>query len=182
MPRLPSFSSLALSSLDSLFARISLRLTIVGIISSMLIYIPNYFFLQLLTAEQSARILISLGYPSFVENLGNAILLNNFEVTRECTGIQGIVPIAVFLSAMPGIRRTRKVLAVLSAGYTIYLANILRITLELAIYSSGILSWPLIHDEIGFGFSVASVVVTLFLAGRIVAPNGVQDLAKTLLR
>jgi exosortase/archaeosortase family protein len=135
-----------------------------------------------LTATLSARALTSLGYPSSIQYLGNAIFLNSFQVTRGCTGIEGIVPLAVFLIVIPGIGRARKFIAVVSAGSVMYLANIFRIVLELAMYSNGVVSWSVVHDDFGFVFSVASVVMILFLATRIIAPEGAQDFVKTLLR
>lgn len=181
MPRLSLFSSSALSEMEATLANISLRVITIGVISFLLVYFPNYFFLESVTAEQSSRILGMLGYPSSVHLLGSAILLNGFEVTRECTGIQAIVPIVMFFGSIRQVRNSRRFLAALCVGSLIYSENIIRIVLELALYSDKILPWSVIHDDFGFGFSVISVILSLFLAGKILWTDGVQDLMKTLI-
>jgi exosortase/archaeosortase family protein len=157
-----------------------LYLGLVTVISVLLVFVPNYFLLQIFTAENSVRILRSMGYPADVQLRGIYVLVNGFDLSRECTGVQGLMPISVFFGLMPGIRSTSRILVVSTAALSIYAMNLARIVIELAMYSRQLLPWFVIHDYFGFGFSVVSVVIVFFLVGRIISLNSLADLVKVL--
>jgi exosortase/archaeosortase family protein len=142
--------------------------------SAILVYEPNYFTLQLLTAQNSALILREIGYDIGVRVVGNSVTLGSFELTRECAAVQAIVPLSLAFAFMPRIPHSRRFLAMSGVLVGLYLANLARIVLELVMNAFAILPWYIIHDYFGFAFSVATVVLTIFLAGKLVDLNTID--------
>jgi len=133
-------------------------------LSLVLYYLPDYFFLEKMTADHSAALLNWIGIPatSWVSN--SRAFMNEFEIERMCTGVQVAVIFAGILVPFPGISWKRKAAAIGSVGVLVYLANIVRIALEVLLLYHGILPWSLAHYPTGLilgVFSVAFLVVAL---------------------
>ena len=181
MLRLPHFSLPTIRS--CLIMRRTIRfvayLALVAVLSLLLIYVPNYYSLQIWTAENVAGILRRVGYDVVIQIQGSDVLVNGFQLTRECTGVQALVSVSIFFALMPRVRKARRVLAVAAALLSLYIANLTRIVLELALYSHQLLPWSLIHDYFGFGFSVVAVIPILFLGSKITNSSGVDVITKS---
>jgi exosortase/archaeosortase family protein len=125
-------------------------------------YIPNYWFLENLTAQHSALVMNLVGMKASVWYQGNDVFVNQFDVQRMCTGVQVI---AVFLGIIVALPRTavkKKILAFSIITVSVYLANIGRIVLEIWFLYSGLLPWSLAHYPTGLLlgiFAVAFLVV-----------------------
>ncbi len=181
MPRLPHFSLTTIRSCMIMHRTIRLvaYLTLVAVLSLLLIYVPNYYSLQIWTAENVASILRSVGYDVAIQSQGSDVLVNGFQLTRECTGVQALVPVSIFFTLMPRVRKARRVLAVAAALLSLYVANLTRIVLELVLYSHQLLPWTLIHDYFGFGFSALAIIPILFLGSKITNSSGVDVITRS---
>ena len=176
MLRLPNFSFTRTPS-DALIhtlLRLTVYASIVVGLSAILVYEPNYFMLQLLTAQNSALILRAIGYNTGVNVAGNSVALGSFELTRECAAVQAFVPLSLAFAFMPRIRLSQRFLAASGIVVSMYLANLARIVLELAMNTYGILPWNIIHDYFGLAFSILTVVSIIFLAGRLTDLNTID--------
>jgi exosortase/archaeosortase family protein len=83
-----------------------------------------------------------------------------------CTGIQVTAVFVGLLVPLPRVSWKRKAIAIVSVGIFVYLANILRIALEVILLYKGILPWSLAHYPTGLilgVFSVALLVIVLDL-------------------
>jgi exosortase/archaeosortase family protein len=137
---------------------------VMAVLSAGFYYLPNYFFLEKITADHSAVLLNWIGIPavSFVKD-GRAFV-NEFEIERMCTGIQVTAIFAGILIPFPKIAWRKKAAAIASVAILIYFANIGRIALEVWLLYKGILPWYLAHYPTGVilgVFSVAFLVIVL---------------------
>ena len=181
MPRRPHFSLTTIRSYMIMHRtiRFGAYLALVAVMSLLLIYVPNYYSLQIWTAENVAAILRRVGYDAAVQIQGSDVLVNGFQLTRECTGVQALVPVSIFFALMPRVCKARRVLAVVAALSSLYFANLTRIVLELGLYSHQLLPWTIIHDYFGFGFSALAVIPILFLGSKITNSSGVDVITRS---
>lgn len=122
-----------------------------------LYFVPDYFFLEKLTAILSARILQAL-IPVTLHIENHAAYVNGIQIVRECTGIQVI---AVFTGLILPIRsswlKRVRTLAILSA--VLFLINALRIAIEILIFELKFVSWQIAH----VGLSVVLGIIGVYL-------------------
>jgi len=147
-------------------------LGITSIIALALYYIPNYFFLENITAQHSAMIMEMVGMKATVWYQDGNVFVNQFDVQRMCTGIQVI---AVFLGIIVALPRTaikKKVLAFGVIAISVYLANIGRIVLEIWLLYNGVLPWSLAHYPTGLILGVFAVAFLVVVADHFMPAIG----------
>jgi exosortase/archaeosortase family protein len=147
----------------------------VGIASSIavvLYYLPNYFFLEKLTAEHSAIVMNLVGMKATVWVQGGNVFLNEFEIQRMCTGVQVITVFLGILVALPRAAVKKRILAFAVVAASVYFANIGRIVLEIWLLYSGTLPWSLAHYPTGFILGVFSVAFLVVVADHFIPQIG----------
>ncbi len=165
---------LALSQREQIYA-VARFATIASIIAVGLYYIPNYFFLERLTADHSAILVHLMGIKASVWVQGNRVFLNEFEVERMCTGVQVITVFLGILVALPKVTIKKRALAFAVVATSVYFANIGRIALEIWLLYSGTLPWSLAHYPTGFILGIFSVAFLVVVADHFIPEIG--DLA-----
>ena len=154
-------------------------LAIASAIALVVYYIPNYWFLENLTAQHSALVMNMIGMKAWVWYQGNDVFVNQFDVQRMCTGVQVI---AVFLGIIVALPRTavkKKVLAFAIIAVSVYLANIGRIVLEIWLLYSGMLPWSLAHYPTGLVLGIFAVAFLVVVADHFMPAIG--DMAVSAL-
>jgi exosortase/archaeosortase family protein len=154
-------------------------LAIASTIALVVYYIPNYWFLENLTAQHSALVMNMVGMKASVWYQGNDVFVNQFDVQRMCTGVQVI---AVFLGLIVALPRTavrKKILAFAVIVVSVYLANIGRIVLEIWLLYSGVLPWSLAHYPTGLVLGVFAVAFLVVVADHFMPAIG--DMAVSVL-
>jgi len=154
-------------------------LGVTSVIALAAYYIPNYWFLENWTAQQSAIVMNLVGMKASVWYQGTNVYVNQFEVERMCTGVQVI---AVFLGIVVALPRTalkKKILAFGMITVSVYLANIGRIVLEIWLLYSGLLPWSLAHYPTGLILGVFAVAFLVVMADHFMPAIG--DMAVTAL-
>ena len=154
-------------------------LGVTSVIALAAYYIPNYWFLENWTAQQSAIVMNLVGMKASVWYQGTNVYVNQFEVERMCTGVQVI---AVFLGIVVALPRTalkKKILAFGIITVSVYLANIGRIVLEIWLLYSGLLPWSLAHYPTGLILGVFAVAFLVVMADHFMPAIG--DMAVTAL-
>jgi exosortase/archaeosortase family protein len=150
-------------------------LRFVGIASAIAIslyYLPDYFFLEKITAEHSAILMGLMGIQATVWTDGSRVFLNQFEIERMCTGVQVITVFLGILVALPKAPIRRRILALGTVAVSVYFANIARIALEIWLLYSGILPWSLAHYPTGLILGVFSVAFLVIVADRFIPEVG----------
>ena len=147
----------------------------VGIASSIavaLYYLPNYFFLEKLTADNSAVLMGLIGIKATVWVQGSRVFLNQFEIERMCTGVQVITVFLGILVALPKASIRKRIMAFAVVAASVYFANIARIAFEIWLLYSGTLPWSLAHYPTGLILGVFSVAFLIIVADRFIPEIG----------
>ncbi len=150
-------------------------LGITSLIALAVYYLPNYFFLEKVTAEHSAILMQIIGIQSTVWYQGDRVFLNQFEILRMCTGMQVIAVFLGIIIAMPKVALKKRLIAFGVVAVSIYLANIGRIALEIWLLYSGMLPWSLAHYPTGLILGVFAVAFLIVVADHFIPEIG--DLA-----
>jgi len=145
---------------------------IASALSAGVYYLPDYFILEKITAGHSAALLNWIGIPAWSWVEGGRAFVNQFEIERMCTGVQVVAVFAGILIPLPRIGYRRKAIAIASVAILVYVANILRIALEILLLYKGILPWSLAHYPTGLILGVFSVVLLVILLDRFIPEVG----------
>jgi exosortase/archaeosortase family protein len=135
-------------------------------------YLPNYWFLENWTAQQSAIVMNMVGMKAAVWYQGTDVFVNQFDVQRMCTGVQVIAVFLGIIVALPRTALKKKILAFAIVALSVYLANIGRIVLEIWLLYSGTLPWSLAHYPTGLILGVFAVAFLVVLADHFMPAIG----------
>jgi len=147
-------------------------LGITSAIALALYYIPNYWFLENLTAQHSALVMNMIGMKATVWYQGSEVYVNQFDVQRMCTGVQVITVFLGIIVALPKTALKKKILAFGIIAISVYLANIGRIVLEIWLLYSGTLPWSLAHYPTGLILGVFAVAFLVVVADHFMPAIG----------
>jgi len=150
-------------------------LGITSVIALAVYYIPNYWFLENWTAQQSAMVMNFVGMKATVWYQGNDVFVNQFDVQRMCTGVQVIAVFLGIIIALPRTSLLKRALAFVTISISVYLANIGRIVLEIWFLYSGLLPWSLAHYPTGLILGIFAVAFLVVVADLFMPALG--DLA-----
>ncbi len=151
--------------------RLVLYLCIAIIVTVLVYFLPQPFFLAIPTAYVSAVLLTWLGVPSVVQLdwMQNAVYVyvlgfQQYQIVRECTGIQVIAVFAGLILPLPRGTWSRKSLALLVVTIMLFVANVLRVVYEIWLVFWGILPWELAHYPMSFILGVLGVFILCIVA------------------
>jgi exosortase/archaeosortase family protein len=148
---------------------------IASIVALAVYYVPNYFLLEKVIAENSAVVMGFIGIKATVWYLGNRVFLNQFEIQRMCTGVQVVAVFLGIIVAIPKVALKKRALALATVAVTIYFANLGRIAFEIWMLYNGILPWSLAHYPTGLILGVFAVAFLIVVADHFIPQIG--DLA-----
>jgi exosortase/archaeosortase family protein len=145
---------------------------IIAITITLLVYfLPQPFFLAIPTAVVSASMLAMMGIPSvaLVDWINQAVYVSvlgfqQYQIVRECTGIQVIAVFMGLILPLPRGTWTRKTIAVIVVTVILFIANVLRVVFEIWLVYLGILPWELAHYPMSFVLGVVGVFVLCIVA------------------
>jgi len=102
-------------------------------------YVPDYYFLEVAVAEPSSAVLSIVGVQAPVHFARGVVLVGNYSVARECTGIQVMAVFLGLILPLPGVSWRRKLLSLGLLFSLLYVANLFRVALEYYLVNTGIL-------------------------------------------
>lgn len=143
-----------------------------AVISSAIYYVPDYSWLEYATAFSSEWVLRIIGISAAVTRTPTGFWLNEFLVDKPCTGIQVIATLAGVLIPLPRLAWSRKILGLVLVAIGVYLANIIRIVIQLWVYYAGLFDWTAIHGPGGIILGIVSVASLVILLDRFVPEFG----------
>ena len=148
-----------------------LYLCIAIIVTVIVYFAPQPFILAIPTAALSAVMLNWLGVPSvmIIDWFNAAVVVavvgfQEFQIVRECTGIQVIAVFAGLILPLPRGTWRRKILAVMVVTIMLFIANVLRVVYEVWLVYWGILPWELAHYPMSFVLGVVGVFILCIVA------------------
>jgi exosortase/archaeosortase family protein len=143
---------------------------VIAILVTVIVYfLPDIYFsfyLAIPTAYFSSIMLNGLGVPSpFVVNWVQAgVFVGNYQIIKDCTGVQVIAVFAGLIVPLPRGTWRRKGLSMAVVSVILFVANILRVVYEIWLVEMGILPWELAHYPMSFVLGVAGVFVLCLVA------------------
>jgi exosortase/archaeosortase family protein len=145
-------------------------------------YVPNYFLLETSVANHSAILLSLLGINAPVQYIGESVLIGNYAVIKDCTGIQVIAVFIGLILPLPKVSVKKKAISLILLSSIIYVSNIARLMLEYYLVTKGILPWSLAHYPLSLVLGVAGVFLLVIVNDRIMPEFGeyVFSLTKSL--
>ncbi len=143
---------------------------VIAILVTVIVYfLPDIFFsfyLAIPTAYISSVMLNGLGVPApFVVDWAQAgVFVGNYQIIKDCTGVQVIAVFAGLIFPLPRGTWRRKGLSMAVVSVILFVANILRVVYEIWLVEMGILPWELAHYPMSFVLGVAGVFVLCLVA------------------
>jgi exosortase/archaeosortase family protein len=147
-----------------------LYLAIAIIITVIVYFLPEPFFLAIPTAYCSAAMLSTIQVPSImlVDWIQGAVFVSGigfqYEIIRDCTGIQVIAVFAGLILPLPRGTWKRKGLSVAVVSILLFIANVLRVVYEIWLVYWGIMTWEYAHYPMSFVLGVVGVFVLCLVA------------------
>jgi exosortase/archaeosortase family protein len=139
-----------------------------SIISFIVYFISDYGFLKAATAEHSAGVLNAVGVKSSFSTLNDRAFVNQIEIVKECTGIQVVAVFAGLIIPLPKVSFRKKIEAITLVFFTVYLANVLRIVIEVWLLAKGFLPWSQAHGPLGTLLSIISVAIFFLITEKFI--------------
>jgi len=145
-----------------------LYLVFVSLFILVFYYISDYFYLKVLTAFHSSLLLEHLFLiPNHSQVVGNKVFINDFELIRECTGIQAIVVFVGLVLFVPrGPWKKKNLSLVLIIGF-VYATNVFRVAFEIWLIESGLLSYALAHYPLSLVLGVIGIFILVIVTEQI---------------
>ncbi len=157
-----------------------LYLSIAIIITVLVYFLPQPFILAIPTAYVSAVLLSLIGVPSviFVEWMQGVVFVavigfEQFQIVRECTGIQVIAVFMGLILPLPRGTWKRKIIAVIIVTIMLFVANVLRVVYEIWLVYWSILPWEIAHYPMSFVLGVVGVFI-LCIVAILVVPGFIE--------
>ncbi len=145
---------------------------IIAITITLLVYfLPQPFILGIPTAVVSAVFLTWVSVPSFalIDWINGIVYVfvigfQQYQIVRECTGIQVIAVFMGLILPLPRGTWSRKILAVIVVTIILFFANVARVVFEIWLVYMGILPWEMAHYPMSFILGVVGVFVLCIVA------------------
>jgi exosortase/archaeosortase family protein len=145
-----------------------LYLVFVSLFILVFYYISDYFYLKVLTAFHSSLLLEHLFLiPNHPQVVGNKVFINDFEIIRECTGIQAIVVFVGLVLFVPRGSWGKKVLSLALIIGFVYVSNVFRIAFEIWLTESGLLSYTLAHYPLSLVLGIIGVFLLVVVTEQV---------------
>lgn len=135
-------------------------------------YVPSYFFLERVMADQSAYLLSIIGLEVKVATNVDQVFIDEFRIVRDCTGIQVIAVFTGLLAPVPKASWKKKLLTLGALYGLLHAANIFRIVLEYWLVYNGILPWSLAHYPLSLVLGVIGVFILVLVTDRLMPEFG----------
>jgi exosortase/archaeosortase family protein len=137
-------------------------------ISFTIYFLSDYGFLKAAVAEHSTGVLNAIGIKSNFLVLNNRAFVNQIEIVKECTGIQVVAVFSGLIIPLPKVSFKNKIKAVTLVFFAVYLANVLRIVIEIWLLYEGFLPWPQAHGPLGTLLSIISVAIFFLITEKFI--------------
>ena len=147
-------------------------MTVVVTIILVIYYLPNYFFLEKASADHTTILLNSIGINVQTKIISENVYLANIKIVKDCTGVQVIAVFCGMLIPIPNAPLKKKLLTLVIISTILYVANVLRITLEFSLVHFNILPWYLAHYPLSLLLGIIGVIILVFVTDHILPEFG----------
>jgi len=147
-------------------------------------YVPDYFFLERTTADHTAFLLNAVGVNVQSKAVGNTALLNEIQIVKDCTGIQVLAVFLGLLIPLPNASLKKKLLTLIILSTILYVANVLRIALEVWLVYFDVLPWMFAHYPLSLLLGIFGMSLLVLTTDRLLPEFGdfIYDVAQRARR
>jgi exosortase/archaeosortase family protein len=142
------------------------------IIVLIIYYLPNYLFLEKAMADHTAFLLNSLGMSVQTKVISENVFLADVKIVKDCTGVQVIAVFFGMLIPIPNAPLKKKLLTLVIVSTFLYVANVLRIALELCLVYLNLLPWSLAHYPLSLLLGIIGVFILVFVTDHLLPEFG----------
>ena len=135
-------------------------------------YLPDYFFLEETTAHHTALLLNIIGVNVQSRVVENKAFVDQIRIVKDCTGIQVLAVFLGLILPLPNASLKKKALALVVLAGILYVANILRITLEFWLVHFNVLPWILAHYPLSLLLGILGVFFLVLVTNRLLPEFG----------
>jgi len=141
-------------------------------ITLLVYYIPSYFILKSSIASVSSSILSLLGLSAPVQHIEDHVILGNYEIVRDCTGIQVMAVFLGLILPLPKASWKKKACSLIILGVLLYVSNLFRIVLEIWLVETGILPYSIAHYPLSLIMGIIGVFFLVIVNNSITPEFG----------
>jgi exosortase/archaeosortase family protein len=135
-------------------------------------YFPSYFFLEELIAHHTASLLNMIGVAVQSRVVEGKAFVDQIRIVKDCTGIQVIAVFLGLILPLPNASLRKKAVVLLVLSGILYVANILRITLEFWLVHFDVVPWVLAHYPLSLLLGVVGVFFLVLVTDRLLPEFG----------
>lgn len=155
---------------NSDFKGIVIYVSLVIAITLLVYYIPSYYFLKSSIANFSSSILSLLGLSAPIQHIGSHVILGNFEIIKDCTGIQVIAVFLGLILPLPKGSWRKKTVSLTILSALVYISNLFRVILEYWLVENQILPYSIAHYPLSLIMGIIGVFF-LVLINNLIIPE-----------
>ncbi len=153
---------------QSNFKGIVIYFSLAVAITLIVYYIPSYYILKSSIATFSSSILSLLGLTAPVQHIEGHVVLGNYEIVRDCTGVQVIAVFLGLIIPLPKVSWRKKAYSLTILGILLYFSNLFRVVLEYWLVDTGILPWSIAHYPLSLIMGIIGVFFLVMINNLII--------------
>jgi len=137
-------------------------------ITLLVYYIPNYYLLKSSIASFSSSILSFLGLSAPIQYIDGYVILGNYEIVRECTGVQVMAVFLGLILPLPKASWRKKTFSLIIMGILLYVSNLFRVVLEIWLVENHILPYSIAHYPLSLIMGIIGVFFLVMITNSII--------------
>ena len=135
-------------------------------------YIPSYYILKSSIASFSSSILSFLGLSAPIQHIEGHVILGNYEIVRECTGVQVMAVFLGLILPLPKASWRKKTFSLIIMGVLLYISNLFRVVLEIWLVENQILPYSIAHYPLSLIMGIIGVFFLVMINNAIIPEFG----------
>ena len=135
-------------------------------------YMPSYYLLKSSIASFSSSILSLLGLAAPIQHIEGHVILGNYEIVRDCTGVQVIAVFLGLIVPLPKVSWKKKAYSLIVLGILIYLSNLFRVVLEYWLVENHILPYSIAHYPLSLIMGIIGVFFLVLINNSMIPEFG----------
>jgi len=154
------------------FKDLVIYLSLAIAITLIVYYIPNYYYLKSSIASISSSILSILDLSAPIQHIEGHVILGNYEIVRECTGIQVMAVFLGLILPLPKTSWRKKTFSLIVMGTLLYVSNLFRVVLEIWLVENKILPYSIAHYPLSLIMGIIGVFFLVLINNSIIPEFG----------
>jgi exosortase/archaeosortase family protein len=135
-------------------------------------YLPSYYVLKSSIATLSSQILTFLGLSAPIQHIEDQVILGNYIMVKDCTGIQVLAVFLGLILPLPKVSWRKKVYSLTILSILLYISNLFRVVLEYWLVENQILPYSIAHYPLSLVMGIIGVFFLVIVNNAIIPEFG----------